>query len=73
MVDFNILPDGHIVFSDMHQFLDRASVPAEEFLRYAVATDGKASLSVTHIGGGSRAGSKDEFSCPIPEGMRFVW
>lgn len=69
---FNILPDGHIVFSDLHHFLDGANRPAEEFLRYDVNQSGNATLSVTHLVNGNFI-RKDEFLCAIPDGMRFIW
>jgi VirK protein len=68
-----VLPDRNIAFSDVHHTLDPQNHPTTEYVRYRVAPDQTATVSIAFLAGSSdTATPRGEYRCPINQGIRFI-
>jgi hypothetical protein len=69
---FLVLPDNGVVFSDVHQTLDRSGQPVTEYIRYNLKANGEVTLAVTRQTASGMV-KQDPLSCHISAGAQFVW
>jgi hypothetical protein len=69
---FMVLPERGLVFSDVHQTLDRSDQPVTEYIRYNLKTDGEMTLAVTRQTSTGMV-KQSPLTCHIAAGVRFVW